>query len=122
SADPQLVARDEGVPSGASESLRLLAARTSLALPAALAMDQQDRDGAGAAPLDARHRILRANRLDVPADAARARSDWRARSPADDLLLHRRPRLELGGRVADHVERRAALSRGGPRLRHVGAA
>ena len=55
---------------------------------------------ARAAALDARHRLLPADRLDVPADAARARSDRDRRSAADDLLLHRRlsPRARPGAK------------------------
>ena len=44
------------------------------------------------------------------------------RSAADDLLLHRRSRLELAGAPADRRERGAAVPRGRSRLRHVGEA
>ena len=56
-----------------------------------------------------------ADRLDVPADAAGARSDRRARSAADDLLLHRRPRVELAGGAPHRRERATAVPRGRPR-------
>ena len=42
-----------------------------------------------------------ADRVDVPADAAGARADRGARPGADDLLLHRRSRLELARGAQD---------------------
>ena len=63
------------------------------------------------AALDARHRLHPADRLDVPADAARARSDRRGRSDADDLLLHRRSRVELAWRRGASVRAKQQLFR-----------
>ena len=60
-----------------------------------------------------------AARLDIPAHAAGARPDPRHRSATDDLLLHRRPRLQLAGRQPDRSERAAAVPRSRPRVRHV---
>src|SRR5207247_8988847 len=90
-ADPQLVARHEGISRGAAERLRLLAAAAPAAVLARGALAEPLPPPAGAAAMDARHRLLQADRLDLPADAARARRHPRPRSAVDDLLLHRRP-------------------------------
>ena len=59
------------------------------------------------------------DRLDVPADAARARPHRTSRSGADDLLLHRRLRVELARGAADRPQRGGDVPARRPRVRHV---
>src|SRR5262249_27491492 len=103
-ADSELVARHEGIPRRTAEPVRVFAARAAAAVLASGAIRQSADSLQRPAALAARDRVLPADRLDVPADAAGARSHHRARPAPDDLLLHRRPRVELAGREAYRAE------------------
>src|SRR6266851_3871469 len=84
-ADPELVARHEGVPRRAAEPVRLLAARAAVAVPASVPLVQPVRADARDPPVDAGDRFFATHCLDVPADAARAGSHRGARPAGDDL-------------------------------------
>ena len=72
-----------------------LADRRAAPVFAGRALDQPRAAGACHQALDESDRVRPPGRVDVSADAAGARADPPSRSGADDLLLHRRPRLEL---------------------------
>ena len=112
----------QGLPRRAAEPVRLFAAGAAAAVLADRAMDQSRADDSVAAALDARRRFQPPDGLDVPADAAGARVDRSSRPVADDLLLHRRPGVELAGGAQDHLERAGDVPPRRSRVRDVGEA
>ena len=114
----------KGFRAGADEPVRVLAARAAVAVFARWRAGSTGSCCARAPPLDARDRVLPADRLDVPADAARARPDRATIDPrADDLLLHRRLRRRARPARRSIVASEHRLFRAGRSgLRHVGEA
>ena len=122
-ARAQLVARHQGLPRGAAEPVRLLAAAAAVAVLRGSSrwINRRcccARSGAGCAP------PASTGRSSGRSCRRRSRSTCIAatRSAADGLLLHRRFRVELARREADRRERGAAVPRRRSRLRHLRAA